>query len=82
MCLLCEEVKQYPVLYDKQMKRYHLPAFFQRFQTKVRTLKVNEIKITTRKKVMNNSWNAGAKDLEFIENSKSNYIIFFMLFLG
>ena len=31
------------------MKRYQLPAFLQRFQTKVRTLKINETKITTKK---------------------------------
>ena len=56
--LLREEVKQYPVLYDKQMKIYR------------------------EKDVVCNAWNAGAKDLEFIENNKSNFILFSMLYLG
>ena len=60
MALLCAEVKQYPVLYDKQMERYQLPAFAQRFQNKARTLKINETKITTKKKdEMSNSWKNG-----------------------
>ena len=30
----------------------------------------------------NNVWNAGAKDLDFNENSKSNSILFFMFYQG
>ena len=48
--LLCEEVQQYPVLNDKQMKG------------------VRE------KDALSNVWNAGTKNLEFIENGKSNLI--------
>ena len=28
------------------------------------------------------AWNTGAKDLEFIENGKSNFILFLMFYLG
>ena len=31
---------------------------------------------------VSNAWNAGAKDLEFIENGKSNLFLFFMLYLS
>ena len=48
--LLCEEVKQCPVLHDKQMKG------------------VRE------KDVLSVVWNARTKDLEYIENGKSNLI--------
>ena len=56
--LLFEKVKQYPVLYDKQMKGYR------------------------KNDVMSNAWNAGAKELEFVENVKSRLILFFILHLG
>ena len=49
MALLYEEAKLYPLLYDKQMKRYR------------------------EKDLVSNAWNAGAKDLEFIENKKSHF---------
>ena len=55
--LLCEKKKQYPVLYDKQIKGYR------------------------RKDAVGNGWNAGAKDLEFTENGKSKFILFFMFSL-
>ena len=31
------------------------------------------------KYVVSNAWNAGAKDLEFIENDKSSLILFFAM---
>ena len=31
---------------------------------------------------MSSAWNAGVKNLEFIENGKSNLIWFFTLYLG
>ena len=54
--LLCEEVQQYPVLYDKQIKGYK------------------------EKDVVSSAWNVG-KNLELIEYGKSNFILFFMLYL-
>ena len=42
--------KQYPVLFDKQMKGYR------------------------EEDAIRNAWNAGAKDLKFIESCKSNLI--------
>ena len=56
--LLCEKVKQHPVLYDKKIKR------------------------CAEKGVVSNAQYVGAKDLEYIENGKSNFILFFMLYLG
>ena len=56
-CLLCEDVKQYAVLYDKQMKW------------------------SREKSVVNNAWNAEAKDLGFIENGLKISMLFFMLHL-
>ena len=53
--LLHKEVKQYSVLYNKEMKEYR------------------------EKDVMSN---AEAKDIELIENSKSNFTLFFMLHHG
>ena len=35
-----------------------------------------------KKDVMSNTWNAGTKELEFIENGKSKSILFFMLYLA
>ena len=35
-----------------------------------------QIKGHREKDVVSNSWNAGAKDIEFIENGKSSYFIF------
>ena len=31
--------------------------------------------------MVSNAWNVGAKDLEFTENGKNNFILFFMLYL-
>ena len=33
------------------------------------------------KDIMNSVWNAGAKDLAFVENGRSNLILCFMLYL-
>ena len=55
--LLCEKVKHYPVLYDKQIKGCR------------------------EKDIVSNAWNAEAKNLEFTENGKNKFILFFMLYL-
>ena len=36
----------------------------------------------SKKDIVSNVWNAGAKELEFIENGKSKLILFFILYLG
>ena len=56
--LICEKVKECPVLYNKQVKGYR------------------------EKDVVINAWNAGAKDIESIENGKSKLSLFCILYLA
>ena len=45
-------------------------------------LKDKSMKGYRERDIMNSVWNAGAKDLAFIENGRSNLILCFMLYLG